>query len=281
MRARIVSDRYGKTRVRMVKVTRRGDRHELCDITAHITLEGEFGASYTKADNSIVLPTDTMKNTVYALGKNHPIDTIEAFALHLGEHFVQTVPHVSAATAKIEQHGWGRIDVAGRAHSHAFVKQSSEKATCDVVVRRGGASVESGIDDLVILKTTNSGFSGFMRDKFTTLKETADRILGTSVTARWTYVQAGVDFAQQRIALRSALLDSFARHKSESVQHTLYAMGEAALSAASAVQRIRLTMPNRHCLLVDLAPFGMKNDNEIFLPIDEPSGLIEATMERA
>ena len=281
MGAKVVSDRYGKTRVRMVKVSRHGEHHELRDITAHIALEGEFVRSYTEADNSIVLPTDTMKNTVYALGKDHPLDTIESFALHLGRHFVGTVPHVAAATVRIEQTGWGRIEVGGKAHPHSFVRQSSEKPMCEVVVRRDGASVESGIDDLVILKTTDSAFSGFLRDAYTTLKETNDRIMGTSVTARWTYAAGDVDFARQRDLVRTALLECFANHKSESVQHTLYAMGEAALAAAGSMRRLRLTMPNRHCLLVDLSPFGMTNHNEIFLPIDEPSGLIEATMERA
>lgn len=280
MGAKVVSNRYGKTRVRMVKVLRHGERHELRDITAHITLEGDFVRSYTEADNSIVLPTDTMKNTVYALGKDHPLDTVESFALHLGRHFVETVPHVAAATVRIEQTGWGRIEVGGKAHPHSFVRQSNEKAMCEVVVRRDGATVESGIDDLVILKTTDSGFSGFMRDAYTTLKETDDRIMGTSVAARWTYSGATIDFARERTAVRTALLESFARHRSESVQHTLYAMGETALAAAPSVRRLRLTMPNRHCLLVDLTPFGMTNHNEIFVPIDEPSGLIEATLER-
>jgi urate oxidase len=281
MGAKIVSNRYGKTRVRMVKVLRQGERHELRDITAHISLEGDFVSSYTQADNSKVLPTDTMKNTVYALGKHHPLDTIESFALHLGRHFVGTVPHVSSATVRIEQTGWGRISVAGREHEHSFIRGSNEKPMCQVVVGREGASVESGIDDLVILKTTDSGFSGFMRDAFTTLKETGDRIMGTSVAARWNYSVADSNFARERAAVRTALLECFAGHKSESVQHTLYAMGEAALNAAKGVRRISLTMPNRHCLLVDLTPFGMKNHNEIFLPIDEPSGLIEATLERA
>ncbi len=280
MGVQIVSDRYGKTRVRMVKVIRHADRHELRDITVHIALEGDFVRSYTDADNSMVLPTDTMKNTVYALGKDHPLDTIESFALHLGNHFVNTSTHVKAARVRIEQTGWGRIEVGGVPHRHSFMRQSDEKVTCEAVVRRDGSTIEGGLEGLVILKTADSGFSDYPRDRFTTLKETDDRILGTSVTATWRYTSVGAEFQRVKDSIRAAMLNTFVEHKSKSVQHTLYAMGEAALGASLDVQRISLTMPNRHCLLVDLNPFGMTNPNEIFLPIDEPSGLIEATIER-
>lgn len=281
MAAKITDERYGKSRVRMVKVSRKGETHSLTDLTVHIALEGDFESAYTRGDNSKVLPTDTMKNTVYALGKSDPIETIESFALRLGRHFVGVGPQIARARVTIVRTMWDRIRTHGKHHPHSFTRSSDESPMCEAVVEKNGdAAMESGIDDMVVLKTTNSGFSGFFRDRFTTLKETDDRIFGTSVRARWRYDSARADFAAGRESVRSALLETFANHRSASVQQTLCAMGEAALEGCREMRSISLRMPNRHCLLVDLAPFGMTNENEIFLPIDEPSGMIEATMER-
>lgn len=274
---------YGKSRVRMVKVLRDGKRHEIREVDVAIALEGDFKAMHTDGDNSLCLPTDTMKNTVYALGKDHPLDTIEAFALHLGRHFVDRNSHVSRARVKISQTPWHRVSVRGKEHTHCFTKGSEERQTCDVTVERSGVSVVAGIEGLVILKSTDSAFVGYIRDEFTTLPETDDRIFATSMTVKWMYGGERPEkaaFGPCREKIRRTLIDTFAEHKSESVQHTLHAMGEAALKACPAIDRIRLSMPNKHCLLVNLSPFGMDNPNEIFVPTDEPHGLIEATLAR-
>lgn len=271
---------YGKSRVRMMKVRRLADRHELKDLNVAVALEGDFAAAHTAGDNSKVLPTDTMKNTVYALGKSHPIDSIESFAQHLSEHFVSTVPHVSKATVNIAETPWERAVTGGAPHRHTFLRGGNERRLCTASAQRGGVTIESGLDDLVILKTTDSSFSGYLKDKFTTLRETEDRILGTSVSARWSFSSANHDYNASRAAIRAALIDEFCRHRSPSVQQTLYEMGRAALTACSAISGIRLSLPNKHCLLVELSPFGLSNDNEIFLPIDEPHGLIEASVIR-
>jgi urate oxidase len=273
-------NRYGKSMVRVMKVRREGAVHHVRELTVAIGLEGEFTTAHTEGDNSGVLPTDTMKNTVYAKAKGDPIASIESFALVLGRHFVSTVPHVARARVEIVETQWHRIEAAGRAHPHTFQRIGPETPMCEVVVERAGARVVSGIRSMVILKTAQSGFSGFLRDGLTTLRETDDRLFGTSVTAMWP-VGASADFSAVRSAVRGALVDTFAAHDSLSVQQTLYAMGEAALAAAPGVGEITVTMPNKHCLLVDLAPFGMENANEVFLPIDEPHGLIEATIRRA
>lgn len=281
MAARLGPNNYGKSRVRMLKVRRRAGRHEIVEITADIALEGDFAAAHTAGDNSNVLPTDTMKNTVYALGKDHPLDTIESFALHLADHFLKTVPHVSRAAVSIEETPWERVHVAGGPQPHTFIRVGTERRLCRVGAARGGPpTVESGLDGLVILKSGDSAFSGFLKDRYTTLKETRDRIMATSVSAWWSFGAGQADFAGARTAVRGALIEAFAGHKSESVQHTLHEMGKRALDAAEEVASIRLSLPNKHCLLVDLSPFGLPNENEIFLPIDEPHGLIEATVER-
>jgi len=273
---------YGKSRVRLVKVSRAGRRHTVGEYCVDISLEGDFEAIHTRGDNALCLPTDTMKNTVYALAKDHPIDTIESFAVHLGRSLVDRFAHLRLARIGIAQVSWERVGVRGKEHPHCFTRGSEERRTCEAVVERPGAAVLGGVEGLVILKSTDSAFSGYLRDKFTTLPETRDRIMATSVTADWQYagLSGAGDFGTWREAIRRALVEAFAEHRSESVQQTLLAMGDAALKACRAIERIRLSLPNKHCLLVNLAPFGLKNRNEIFVPTDEPFGLIEATVER-
>jgi urate oxidase len=275
---------YGKGQVRLTKVTRGGNgRHELHEMAVEVRLEGDFARCYTEGDNGQIIPTDTMKNTVYALARNHTMAGIEAFAKLLAGHFINTFSHVSVATITIHETPWQRITIGGRPHDHAFVGGSSERRTCAVTHARAGGrvSVHAGIHDLLVLKTTKSGFVGFIKDKYTTLRETTDRIFATSVTADWTYANADADeWNAYHDAVRSTFLRVFAEHDSLAVQQTLYAMGEAALDACSAIEEIAITMPNQHRLLVNLQPFGMENPNEIFVPTDEPYGIISGTIAR-
>lgn len=277
--ARLEWNRYGKASVRLVRVHRDQDPHTIRDLTVKVQLEGEFEPVYVGGDNSTCLATDTMKNTVYALARQSPIEQIERFADRLASLFVEQ-PQVSSARVSIVEHRWDRIESSGgAAYPHAFVQPGGERWTARVVRDRGGATVTAGLDNLVVLKTTDSAFAGFPRDQYTTLKETLDRILATSLKARWQYSQGEVDFSV-RERVRAALVETFAGHESRSVQHTLYAMAEAALAACETLERITLTMPNRHHLLVDLSPFGLDNPNEVFVATNQPYGLIEATVAR-
>jgi urate oxidase len=271
-------NRYGKSRVRLVKVRRGPDAHELIDLTLDVALEGAFERVYVDGDNSGCLATDTMKNTVYALARKDAIDHVESFALRLAAHFASK-PGVSKVRIEAAEHPWSRLSVDGHPHPHAFARAGAEEWTTVVTQDAGGTAIISGLRGLVVLKTKDSAFSGFPRDQYTTLPETRDRILATSITATWTYTQGFSDFAQRR-AIRAALLETFAAHRSESVQQTLYAMGEAALVACGGACDIQLSMPNRHHLLVDLQPFGLDNPNEIFVATEEPFGLIEARISR-
>jgi urate oxidase len=272
-------NRYGKSRIRLVKVRRSGGRHEVLDLTVNVQLEGAFEAVYTDGDNTSCLATDTMKNTVYALARHDPLEHVEAFALTLADHFIAK-PGVSSARITLVQDRWDHLTAAGSADSHAFVKSGGEQWTAEVTRDRDGARVVSGLTNLVVMKTADSAFAGFPRDQYTTLPDTEDRILATSMTASWHYRDGTTAFGV-REAIRSALLTAFAAHKSRSVQHTLHAMGEAALAACADVTQITMALPNRHHLLVDLAPFGLDNPNEVFVATDQPFGLIEATVKRA
>ena len=275
-------NRYGKSRVRLVKLKRaaRDDApHEIVDLTIDVQLEGGFEAVYVEGDNSACLATDTMKNTVYALARRDPIASVEAFALRLADHFAAK-PAVSRVRIGAIEHRWERLAVLGRPHPHAFAQPGGEEWTTVVTRDARGADVVSGLTNLVVMKTTDSAFAGFPRDELTTLPEAADRILATSITASWKYRAPSVDFSA-RDRVRRALVETFAAHISLSVQHTLYAMGEAALAACPEAVEITLALPNRHHLLVDLQPFGMDNPNEIFVATDQPFGLIEATIRRS
>ena len=272
-------NRYGKSRVRLVKIRRSRDPHEVVDLTIDVQLEGAFDAVYVDGDNSACLATDTMKNTVYALARRDPIASVEAFALRLADHFAAQ-PAVARARISAFEHRWDRLAVDGRPHPHAFAQPGGEQWTTVVTRDAHGADVVSGLTNLVVMKTTDSAFAGFPRDGLTTLPEAGDRILATAITASWRYRAPTIDFSA-RDRVRRALVETFAAHISLSAQHTLYAMGEAALAACPEVTEITLTLPNRHHLLVDLQPFGMDNPNEIFVATDQPYGLIEATIRRS
>jgi len=272
-------NRYGKSRVRLVKLRRARDPHEIVDLTIDVQLEGAFDAVYVDGDNASCHATDTMKNTVYALARQDPIAHVESFALRLADHFAAK-PEVTRTRISAIEHRWDRLHAGGRPHPHAFVQPGGEQWTAVVTRDRARSEVVSGLTNLVVLKSTDSAFAGFPRDAYTTLPEAGDRILATSVTASWRYRSPSADFAA-RDRIRAALVETFAAHDSQSVQHTLYAMGEAALGACADLDEITLTLPNRHHLLVDLTPFGLDNPNEIFVATDQPFGLIEATIRRA
>jgi urate oxidase len=277
---RLGENGYGKSRVRLVKVSRRDGRHELRDFTVSIRLEGEFDEAHVRGDNRDVLPTDTMKNTVYALGRQTEIDAIEDFARVLATHFLPDNPVVHRARVTVREQVWQRIPVAGRAHPHAFVRASEEVDLATVTAEGDTARVESGIDDLRVLKTTGSAFEGFPRDRYTTLRETSDRVLATAMRVRWTYALPEISYAECRVRAREALLETFADHESRSVQHTAYAMGEAVLERCPEIDAVAFSLPNKHHLVVDLTPFGLDNPNEIFVATEEPYGLIEAVVRR-
>jgi urate oxidase len=280
MTPRLAWNGYGKASVRLVKVDRGAARHQLYDLTVAVQLQGSFGPTHTTGDNSQVLPTDTMKNTVYALARQGAVDPPEEFGERLARHFLDACPAARRAVLEIAVNRWDRAGVDEAVRDHTFARGPVERRLATVTMDQGGIEVEAGLEGLGLLKTTGSGFAGFLRDGYTTLEETDDRILATDVEARWRYTGPLRDYTDAWNAVRASLLEAFARHQSASVQHTLYAMGEAALARRGEIGEIRLVLPNRHHFLVDLAPFGLDNPNEIFVATREPYGRIEALIAR-
>ena len=271
---------YGKSGISLVQVLRRGDRHRVADLRIAIRFDGDYAASYVDGDNSDVLPTDTMKNTVYALAAREPVGEPEDFGVRLARHFVDRNPRLEEVRIDLREETWRPIEIGGRDHGQAFMRRGPDARTATVQCRRDRTTVGAGVSDLTVLKTSHSAFAGFPRDEYTTLSETHDRLLATSLTASWSYDDAGADYGPRWHAVRQTLLEVFAEHDSQSVQHTLYAMGRAVLDSSAGIQAIRLVMPNKHHLPVDVSRFGLQNRNEIFVATDEPYGLIEATLTR-
>jgi urate oxidase len=277
----LASNSYGKSAVRLLKVERTGAHHVIREFAVDIALTGSFAAAHIEGDNSLVLPTDTMKNTVYAKARALTIRTPDEFGIALAHHFLDASAAANSAKVTVKEHGWRRLVVGDQPHEHAFERASSELRVAQVTLARGGKSeVVAGIEELLILKSGRSAFTGYPRDKYTTLRETDDRILATSISTHWRYRDGTTAYAKHFDEVRQTLLEAFAHHDSKSVQHTLYAMGEAVLAKCEAVEEISITMPNKHHLRVDLAPLGLDNPNEIFVPTSEPYGLIEATLRR-
>jgi urate oxidase len=277
---KLVSNRYGKARVRVLKILREGAVHTIKEIEAAALLEGDFATSYTAGDNSKVVATDTIKNTINVLAKEHLGHEIERFAISLGEHFLKEYAQVRSAKIDISERDWRRMEIAGKPHPHSFASGGEARMFTRVVCGRDSRTIQSGIRDLVILKSTGSGFENYPRDEFTTLRETSDRILATSFSATWTFEKLPKNCREANELILSAMLKVFAENFSPSAQTTLFQMGEAALATCPEIGHVDLAMPNKHCLLIDLSPFGLENKNEVFVPIDEPHGQIEASVAR-
>jgi len=275
-------NRYGKSRVRLMKVTRADGTHKVSEWAVEVWLTGDFRKCFVNGDNSRILPTDTMKNTVYSLARASSARSMEDFAIELVSHFIENNPHADGAEVRIQSTPWRHITASGESFPTAFTHSEDKLDTTTVTISRGGGLiVTSGFEKLWLLKTARSAFAGYLKDRLTTLKETHDRLFGTLANASWQYAGVSLDADVLRERAQTALLRAFASHDSLSVQQTLYAMAETALEAVPEISEIHLFMPNKHCNLVDLSPFGQDNPNEIFVPTDEPHGSIEATVRRA
>lgn len=278
--AKLIEQRYGKARVRLLKILREGPVHTIREIEVSALLAGDFETSYTAGDNSKVVPTDTIRNTINVLSKQHLADDLERFAAILGEHFVRRYEQVVEATIEVTERAWNRLEVGGKPHPHTFAAGSEARRFALAICRADASELSAGVRDLVILKSTGSGFEGYPKCEYTTLPETADRILATSFRASWHFAGTPTSYRAADDAILAAMLKVFAENFSPSAQTTLFQMGEAALATCPEISRIDLAMPNKHCLLLNLAPFGLENKNEVFVPTDEPHGSIEASLAR-
>ncbi|MFE0643042.1 factor-independent urate hydroxylase [Streptomyces sp. NPDC058877] len=285
----LAQNQYGKAENRIVKINRQGSDgswHEIRDLNVSVALRGEYRDVHLTGDNANCLPTDTTKNTVYAFAKEHGVTSPEAFGILLAKHFVNSQTVIREAQVRIEEYAWERISVPKRKEQHSFVRKGQEVRTAQITYSENtGLQVLSGLKELTVMNSTNSEFHGFLKDRYTTLREAYDRILATEVTARWANsaaaaTDAGHDWDASYAKVRRHMLEAFAETYSYSLQQTLHAMADRVLDHVSTVNEVRLNLPNKHHFLVDLEPFGMKNDNEVYFAADRMYGLIEGTVHR-
>jgi urate oxidase len=267
-------NQYGKAETRLVRVDRDGERHALRDLNVSVALRGDLERTHLTGDNATVLPTDSMKNTVYAFARRHGVGPIEDFGLRLARHFVDSQISIDAARIGIEEYGWTRLG------PHSFARDGGETRTAVLTYDGDGVSAVGGLQGLVLLNSTDSEFWGYLKDEYTTLPETRDRILATEVAARWRFGAVPADWADSYAGARATLIEAFVDTYSLSLQQTLYQMGSRVLERRPEIVEVRLSLPNKHHLLVDLAPFGLDNPNDVFVAADRPYGLIEGTVLR-
>jgi urate oxidase len=277
-------NQYGKAETRVVRISRDGSRHEIRDLNVSTSLRGDFADAHIRGDQAHVLPTDSQKNTCFAYAIEKGAGQIEDYALALARHFVGDIEPVREARIEVEEYRWERASVAGAAHPHTFIRAGQDVRTTSVAVRGEvpgqQAWVVSGLKDLVLLKSTGSEFAGFLKDPYTTLPETRDRIMATSLTARWRYATDSVDWAGVHARARQIMIERFAEVHSLALQQTLWEMGRAVLAAQPDVAEIRLSAPNKHHFPADLAPFGLENPGEVFYAADRPYGVIQCSVIR-
>jgi urate oxidase len=279
--AELGPNRYGKAGVHLATVARRSDHHDFFERVVEARLEGDFEPVHLEGDNSRVLPTDTMRGSVYALAKGHLDEEIEPFALRYTGYLLEASPAATTAEAWVSERPWERVRIDGQPHPHTFTRGAFRRMA-RVVRTRDGVSLWAGLDEFYVLKTTGSAFSGFLRDRFTTLPETDDRVMATKLDAAWLYGLTDLDYRRVRDRVKDVLVTTFARHdESRSVQHTLWEMGRAVIEACPEVEEIRFSLPNLHHVQVDLSPCGLENQGEVFVVTDKPSGQIEGTVQRS
>ena len=278
-------NRYGKSRIRLVTVRRDPDRHHLRDLTVAVALEGEFDEVHTRGDNAGVIATDTMKNTVYAFARDRLTSSPEAFGLELARHFA-SYEICGRAMVDIAEHPWSRALTRDGEAPDAFVRSGELTRLAWVAADRSGAvEVHAGVDDLTVMKTTKSAFSGFDRDRYTTLAEVDDRLMATKVRATWGLrpdlaANGTFDFDAAWSRATEALMHSFAAHFSPSVQASIWIIATEVMDAEPSIDWVRMVLPNLHHWRVDLSPFGLDNPGEVFVSTTEPHGLIDATVHR-
>ncbi|WP_338895351.1 urate oxidase [Streptomyces sp. TG1A-60] len=280
-------NQYGKAENRVVRITRDGATHHVKDLNVSVSLSGDMDEVHLSGSNANVLPTDTTKNTVYAFAKEHGIESAEQFGIHLARHFVTSQPAIHRARIRIEEYTWERIEHAGEG-AHSFVRRGQETRLAQITYDGSAWEVVSGLKDLTVMNSTDSEFWGYVKDKYTTLPEAHDRVLATEVAGRWRFnwtddEREAPDWETSYEQVKKHLLQAFAETYSLSLQQTLYQMGARIIDHRSEIDEVRFSLPNKHHFLVDLAPFGLKNDTAegaVYFAADRPYGLIEATVLR-
>jgi urate oxidase len=277
----LIKNRYGKGRVRVMRIHRDGDRHEVSQLNIKAMIEGDFARAYTDGDNSTSVSTDTIKNVVNVIARENTGLCPEQFCQVLAKKYLDSYPQVSSVSITSHETKWSRLSFGGKPHPHSFVLDSNGKPTVELTIARDGPStLISGVDGFTFMKSTQSGWENYVKDRYTTIPPTADRMCATSMVASWKWSGTPQSYPAINAKILDTLLEVFSTTYSKSVQDSLYRMGEAALAAVPEISEISMACPNMHFIPINLSAFGMDNNNDVFLPTDEPHGQIECTVGR-
>ncbi len=271
---------YGKDGVRVMRIDRSGERHEVRELTVRAMLTGNFDPAFTHADNSTSVSTDTVKNVVNVVARENLALGTELFCAAVATRLLESYAGVESATVTAHETKWARLSVDGTPHAHSFTLDSNGRPFARTVATRSGATMESGISGFTFMKSTQSGWENYIKDKYTTIAETHDRMAATAMEASWRWSAAPASYEAANATILATLLKVFATTYSASVQDSLYRMGTAALAAVPEIADISMACPNKHYLLINLAPFGLDNKNQVFVATDDPHGQIECTVGR-
>lgn len=276
----LVRNRYGKGRVRVMRISRDGDTQSVSELSVRAIIEGDFARAYTNADNSTSVSTDTVKNVVNVVARENLDLAREPFCIAIGQRLLDSYPQVEKATVTAHETKWSRLSLGGKPHPHGFLRDSNGRPFSTVTMTRTGMMLMSGIEGFTFMKTTQSGWANYAKDPYTTIPETDDRICATSMEASWNWSAEPADYAATNAKILDTMIEVFATTYSPSVQNSLFRMGEAALAAVPEIADVSMACPNIHYILMNLTAFGYDNKNQVFLPTDEPHGQIECTVAR-
>jgi urate oxidase len=278
----LIKNRYGKGRVRIMRIHRDGDTHNVSQLSIKAMLEGDFARAYTDGDNSTSTSTDTIKNIVNVVARENTGLSAEEFCQVLAKRFLDLypAPQVVSVTITAKETKWSRLSIDDTPHPHSFVLDSNGKPTVEVHATRDAMTMNSGLDSFTFMKSTQSGWENYYTDKYSTIQPTNDRICATAMVASWTWSGLPASYPATNAKILNILLKEFATTYSPSVQNSLYRMGEKVLAEVPEISEISMACPNIHYILMNLSAFGMDNNNDVFLPTDEPHGQIECTVGR-
>jgi urate oxidase len=277
----LIKNRYGKGRVRVMRIHREADSQEVSQLNVKAMMEGDFAPAYTHGDNSTSVSTDTIKNVVNVIARENTGLCTEEFCQVLAKKYLDTYPQIASVALTVHETKWSRLSFGGKPHPHSFVLDSNGKPTVELSSIRGGAAtMASGIDGFTFMKSTQSGWENYVKDSYTTIPPTADRMCATSMVASWKWSGKPASYPTANKKILDTVLEVFSMTYSKSVQDSLYRMGEAALAAVPEISEISMACPNMHFIPMNLSAFGLDNNNDVFLPTDEPHGQIECTVGR-
>lgn len=276
----LIKNRYGKGRVRIMRIHRDGDKQDVSQLSIKAMLEGDFGRAYTDADNSTSTSTDTIKNIVNVVARENTALSTEEFCQVLAKRYLDLYPQANSVSITAHETKWARLAVDGELHPHAFLLDSNGKPTVEIHATRDGMVMSSGLDGFTFMKSTESGWENYYTDKYSTIQPTNDRICATAMVASWTWSGHPASYPETNKKILDTLLKEFATTYSPSVQNSLYRMGEKVLAAVPEISEISMACPNIHFIPMNLSAFGLDNNNDVFLPTDEPHGQIECTVGR-